>query len=355
MSLQNIINNNRKNTTELDDYTCGLIIGKYQEGKRGVAISREMGIPETTVRRCIDRYEKTGTGVIQKRKGRPLKLSERDMRAVAHSFRQQPTASFVEHTACLKTVGIDLSRKTLSVYADRLGFGSYIPALVPKLEPSHIKKRLAWAKEKVEWTAEQWSNVIWSDESKFNLNGSDGRVRVIRKKGERFSPNHVRKSVKFGVGSVMIWGCFGAGGVGPLVTMKGSIDQEAYVSCLSNHFLPWLQDLNNKHPKDYIFQEDGASCHTGRYATWYKERCQIQGFDFWPPQSPDLNPIEHVWAYLEQRIESRRRYLQNIEQLEECLREEWYSIPITFLEALIGSMNDRCRTMIEANGGNTRY
>ncbi|KAF1797684.1 hypothetical protein FB192DRAFT_1263994, partial [Mucor lusitanicus] len=49
-----------------------------------------------------------------------------------------------------------------------------------------------------------------------------------------------------GSGSVMIWGCFWEGGLGPLVVMKGSINQEGYISCLSNHFLPWLQDLSEQ-------------------------------------------------------------------------------------------------------------
>jgi hypothetical protein len=223
------------------------------------------------------------------------------------------------------------------------------------LQPLHIKKRLAWAWDKVNWTPEQWRSVIWSDESKFNVNGSDRRTRVNHKEGERFSPDHLLKTVKFGNGSIMIWGCFWTGGLGPIVTMKGGVDQDVYVNCLSNHFLPWLQNLSLEHSKGFIFQEDGTSCHTGKYATWYKQRCQIQGFDFWPPQSPDLNPIEHVWAYLERRIGNRRHQLKNVDQLETCICDEWYAIPQSFLESLVDSMTSRCRAVIEADCGNTKY
>ncbi|CEP19521.1 hypothetical protein [Parasitella parasitica] len=221
------------------------------------------------------------------------------------------------------------------------------------LKPPQIKKKLAWAREN--WTPEQWRSVIWSEESKFNVNGSHGRIRVIRKEGERFSPDHVHKTMKFVNGFIMIWGCFWAGGLGPIVTMKGSVDQDVYVDCLSNHFLPWFQKLSLEHSKEFIFQEDGAFCHTGKYATWYKQRCQTQGFDFWPPQSPDLNPIEHVWAYIERRIETRRHQLKTVDQVETCLRNEWFAIPQLFLETLVDSMIPRCRAVIEARGGNTKY
>ncbi|CEP07565.1 hypothetical protein [Parasitella parasitica] len=63
-----------------------------------------------------------------------------------------------------------------------------------------------------------------------------------------------------------------------------------------------------------------------------------------------MNPIEHVWAYLERRIETRRHQLKNADQLETCLRNESYAIPQSFLETLVDSMPSRCRAVIEARG-----
>ncbi|KAF1806347.1 hypothetical protein FB192DRAFT_1256965, partial [Mucor lusitanicus] len=65
--------------------------------------------------------------------------------------------------------------------------------------------------------------------------------------------------------------------------------------------------------------------------------------------------IEHVWAYLEKCIETRRYQINNVDQLEAALRDEWYAIPPLFLEKLVGSMTSRCNAVIEAKGGNTRY
>ncbi|KAG1448341.1 hypothetical protein G6F56_008970 [Rhizopus delemar] len=154
----------------------------------------------------------------------------------------------------------------------------------------------------------------------------------------------------------MLWGCFWYGGLGPLATLTGNIDQDAYVNCLSQNFLPWYEDLHRKTGKNFLFQEDGAPCHTGAYATWYKNnRCEVDSFDFWPAQSPDLNPIEQLWAYISYKLRSKRCEIGNVLQLEAAIRKIWNSLPPIFLENLVTSMTARCRAVIEANGGHTKY
>ena len=64
---------------------------------------------------------------------------------------------------------------------------------------------------------------------------------------------------------------------------------------------------------------------------------------------------KHVWAYLEKRIETSRYQIQNVDQLEAALREEWYAIPLSYLEKLVKSMSSRSHTVIEAKGGNNHY
>ncbi|KAI8391680.1 uncharacterized protein BYT42DRAFT_629540 [Radiomyces spectabilis] len=72
---------------------------------------------------------------------------------------------------------------------------------------------------------------------------------------------------KYGKGSIMVWGCFWEGGLGPLVTLTGNVDQVKYVDCLTNRFLSWYQDLTESTGKDFIFQDNSARCHTRGYRT----------------------------------------------------------------------------------------
>ena len=68
----------------------------------------------------------------------------------------------------------------------------------------HMKKRIRWAHKHANWTAEQWSGIIWSDESWFTVTGNDGDARVIRKVGERYEAKHIVPTKKYGDDEVMI-------------------------------------------------------------------------------------------------------------------------------------------------------
>lgn len=62
------------------------------------------------------------------------------------------------------------------------------------------------ARQYLHWSKKQWANVLWSDESKFNLFDSDGIKYVRRPPKQRFSPKYQLPTVKHGGGSIMVWG-----------------------------------------------------------------------------------------------------------------------------------------------------
>ncbi|KAG1443329.1 hypothetical protein G6F56_010709 [Rhizopus delemar] len=82
--------------------------------------------------------------------------------------------------------------------------------------------------------------------------------------------------------------------------------------------------------RDFIYQGDGASIHIGQYAKWYNKEAMVKGFDSWPPNSPDLNPIEHIWGYLKLRVNKHSIHTSNIDQLEAIVRDEWFKISNIF-------------------------
>ncbi|CEG67884.1 hypothetical protein RMATCC62417_04240 [Rhizopus microsporus] len=129
-----------------------------------------------------------------------------------------------------------------------------------------MKKRLRWAHKHANWTVEQWPSVIWSDESRFTVTGNDGDAKVIRKVGERNDTKYIVPTKKYEGGRVMIWSCFHANGFDPLVLVDGTVDQNKYINILAQSFHPWFAQLCQQEDRDFIFQEDGASCHTDGYA-----------------------------------------------------------------------------------------
>jgi transposase len=99
-----------------------------------------------------------------------------------------------------------------------------------------------------------------------------------------------------------------------------------------------------------LFQQDNAMPHTARVTMDYLDQKNINVLP-WPSKSPDLNPIEH----LDKRVRQRQRPPQILDQLRQMLQQEWRTIPRNNVRNLIESMPRRCRAVLAARGGHTRY
>ena len=94
-----------------------------------------------------------------------------------------------------------------------------------------------------------------------------------------------------------------------------------------------------------MFQQDNAPAHTSKLTkSWFIENA-IETLP-WPAQSPDLNPIENIWDYLERQIRSRKHLSGTLEQLGQAILDEWGKIPISLI-----SNNQACRWNVEKDGG----
>ena len=200
------------------------------------------------------------------------KMTRRPLQALTDNVKDEPFKSIKGQQNAINAIGYNFCWKSVKKYINEAGFFSRIPATRPTLMARHVEKRLAWAKERVDWPLEKWMTVVFSDESRFTVEGNDGGEHVLRPVGARYHPKYVHQKTKFGGGSVMVWACFWGGGFGPLVVVDGNMDQVKYVNTLSEHFLPWFQKLQEQHDDKLIFQEDGATCHTASYTQWWKKR-----------------------------------------------------------------------------------
>jgi hypothetical protein len=158
----------------------------------------------------------------------------------------------------------------------------------PFISVVNRKKRLEFAKMHLNKPKEFWYNVIWSDESKFNIFGSDGRQLVWRKVNTELQKKNLVPTVKHGGGSQMVWGCMAASGVSNLTFVDGIMDKWDYMHILKQNLKQ--SDANLKMQLVYKFQQDNDPKHTAEInKLWliYNVPQQLRT----PPQPPDLNQI----------------------------------------------------------------
>lgn len=195
-----------------------------------------------------------------------------------------------------------------------------------------------------------FDKTIFTDESKYNVFGSDGSIMVWRQPNAELKPKNLIPTVKHEGGSVMVWGCMSSKGVGNLHFVEGIMDHMMYIDILKKNLRASAEKMGLG--EDFIFQQDNDPKHTARNTKhWllYNAPKRLET----PPQSPDLNPIEHLWHKLE--VEVRKRHISNKNDLKKALSEEWEKIPPSYCAELVASMPRRIRAVIEAKGYPTKY
>ena len=160
-------------------------------------------------------------------------------------------------------INTPITSQTVCCHLKTTGMRAVVKRKRPLLKPHHRKSRLEFAERHLEWTLEDWKRVIWSDETKINRLGSDGRKYVWKNVGEGLNDRLVEGTVKFGGGNLMMWGCMGWDGVGFATKIEGRMDAELYVEILDDELQQTLK-YYNKTVADIVFQQDNDPKHTSK-------------------------------------------------------------------------------------------
>lgn len=319
-------------------------------------------IPIGTMKTTIARFSKRGS--IQEtlvRSGQPRKLTEQDYIKLLQAIEENLCTIYY---SLLNLVGFKYDRKTIQRFLQNENKRKWLLLKQPELKPEDIRKQLQWAQRIFHYTSEQWKKIFWSDETTVE-HGKGGKHEWIftRPKYQIAHRDIQEYSVYKGIKQIF-WAAFsGSGrrtGLIPLFgnpdTPRGEIDRYIILE-LYQRILPTLMNGID----GAIFQQDNASVHTAYViCNWLAE----QDFENmkWPPYSPDLNPIENLWALLKAKIYELHPELRGmpdnentLEFLIETAQEAWSLIDTNILENLAVSMPHCVQQIINNDGWYTSY
>lgn len=261
-------------------------------------IAEDVGVHYSTVSRIIRKYE-SEQKLTPSRKGhcgRKKVTTPRERRMILTASRKDPRAL---PSAIKQQLDINASTRTVRKILFLGGRRAMRPRKKQLLTNIMKKKRVLWAKNYKNWNVEDWSKVLFTDESHFVVQGQ--QCSFVRKGiNSPLKEAHINQSVKHPV-KVMFWGCFSAKGTGRLHICEGMMNSRQYMTVIDRRIAYQLQE----HFPDGngILQHDLAPCHNSRVVANHLRQRGITVMP-WPGNSPDIAPIENLWAIVKHKLKN---------------------------------------------------
>ncbi|KAK3556293.1 hypothetical protein QTP70_007047 [Hemibagrus guttatus] len=238
------------------------IVLRHRSGEGYRKISAALKFPVSTVASIIRKWKKFVTSRTLPRAGRPAKLSDRGRRALVREVTKNPmvTLKQLQHFSVEK--GEPSRRTTITAALHQSGLYGRVARWKPFLSKRHMTACLEFAKTHLKDSQTMSNKILWSDETKIELFGLNGKRHVWRNPCTAHHLANIILTLKHGGGSIMLWECFSAAGTGRLVRVKGKMNAAIYRDILDENLLQSALDL--RLGQRFIFQQDNNPKHTDK-------------------------------------------------------------------------------------------
>jgi transposase len=329
----------------------GLILGDRHSLSE---ISQITNIPKGT----ISDIKKRKSPLNKPRSGRPPKLSERHKRQIVFHITKNHKSRRLSTSTIIQDLQLQVSPDTLKRTLKSLGYNHRIARRRPFLKKLDRKRRLQFAKKHLHLTVEDWKAYIWTDEMSVKV-GMERSTRdwIWRRTDEEFHSDCIDYRKRATGTGMMFWGAFRWGKMGPGLFFDLGDGQKVNSTIYRDQILTGpLQEFweeSFEEIREPIVMEDNAPVHKKVCIPVRQElgmKCHQH-----PPNSPDLNPIENIWAHMKDRISREYGHITSVKIMKDVVVNIWNDFGDHGWDHLIESMPDRIRAVIKAKGGSTPY
>lgn len=327
------------------------VIALHKHGVSNRKIARELAVCRDTVRDVLARYAATGSPGSGKRSGRPRTTDEAtdiDIAVTAH------IEVFTTPRQIKRKLELDVSPDTIDRRLKEAGLYGRVALHKRSYSEAERQKRLSFARGYGAHNADWWAKVLFSDEKCFYGKGFCGRTYVRRPRGlaNALLPQYTVHKTAHPV-KVNVWACFAATGQGYVYIFNDNLDAVLMKKILGDNLVPSAElHFSMDPPEQWYLLHDNDKKFKSNLVTKLLHDTGVSTIDF-PPYSPDLNPMENLWATMARAVEQHAA--NSMEELQDVIEAEWNKLDKEHMRTLAASMPARCASVIAADGWHTSY
>ncbi|GFX47136.1 transposable element Tcb2 transposase [Trichonephila clavipes] len=268
--------------SHLTDSEAWRVVGRLEGGQIEAEVVQAIGVSQSVISRIWNRFLETGSAGRRPGQGRRRATTPNEDRYLVLTARKHRNKNAIHLQQHLRSVtGTTVSTQTVRNRLHGVGLYARRPMVFVRLTSRHHRDRRELATENANWRRNEWSNALFSDESRFSVHPDSRRILIWRERGSRNTPTFVHESIRFGSGGVLVYGGISIDGrTGLYIIRDGPLTARRYKDEILRPIV--VPGRNRTNGMASVFSRHESN--RARLGRSRKTSC-------WPPTTPTNSPL----------------------------------------------------------------